>query len=148
MIINLMKSRLYDATQVFFMGVGDAYLGLVDLLSHNGKYLSTPHRTPTNNRPENCTDPDSIVECLIGFVADTTIQSIKRATDDTISDWYYAVRPPSPSPCSHNPILTSPSIPEFSSKTAISSGTQAANANSAANSATWCNRRATRSTRC
>lgn len=63
-----------EATQVFLMGVGDAYLGLVDLLSHN----------------ENCTDPDSPVECLIGFVAETTIQSIKRATDDTISSWYYS----------------------------------------------------------
>jgi histone deacetylase 6 len=56
------------------MGIGDAYLGLVDLLSHN----------------ENCTDPDSPVECLIGFVGETTIQSIKRATDDTISSWYYS----------------------------------------------------------
>ncbi|KAI4631312.1 hypothetical protein J4E83_002843 [Alternaria metachromatica] len=63
-----------EATQVFFMGIGDAYLGLVDLLSHN----------------ENCTDPDSPVECLIGFVGETTIQSIKRATDDTISSWYYS----------------------------------------------------------
>jgi hypothetical protein len=40
---------------------------------------------------ENCTDPDSPVECLIGFVGETTIQSIKRATDDTISSWYYSV---------------------------------------------------------
>ncbi|PZC92245.1 AcuC, Deacetylase, histone deacetylase and acetoin utilization protein [Pyrenophora tritici-repentis] len=62
-----------EASQVFFMGIGDAYLGLVDLLSHN----------------ENCTDPGSRVECLIGFVAETTIQSIKRAADDFISTWYY-----------------------------------------------------------
>ncbi|KAH7089892.1 putative histone deacetylase [Paraphoma chrysanthemicola] len=62
-----------EATQVFFMGIGDAYLGLVDLLS----------------RYENCTDHDSVVECLIGFVAETTIQSIKRTTDDTIADWYH-----------------------------------------------------------
>lgn len=62
-----------DATQVFFMGVGDPYLGLVDLLSHN----------------ENTTEPDSPVECLIGFVNGTTMQSVKRATDDTISHWYF-----------------------------------------------------------
>ncbi|KAF2826405.1 hypothetical protein CC86DRAFT_351075 [Ophiobolus disseminans] len=62
-----------EATQVFFMGIGDAYLGLVDLLSNH----------------DNCTKHDSIVECLIGFVAETTIQSIKRATDDTIANWYY-----------------------------------------------------------
>ncbi|KAH3955578.1 hypothetical protein HBH64_124100 [Parastagonospora nodorum] len=64
----------HDATQVFFMGIGDAYAGLVDLLSNY----------------ENCTEPDSVVECLIGFVAETTIQSIKRPTDDTIALWYHA----------------------------------------------------------
>lgn len=40
---------------------------------------------------ENCTELDSIVECLIGFVADSTIQAIKRATDDYIANWYYTV---------------------------------------------------------
>jgi histone deacetylase 6 len=34
---GLTSGRPYDATQVFFMGIGDAYLGLVDLLSLNGK---------------------------------------------------------------------------------------------------------------
>ncbi|KAF2129034.1 hypothetical protein P153DRAFT_357507 [Dothidotthia symphoricarpi CBS 119687] len=63
----------YDATQVFLMGIGDAYLGLVDLLSLN----------------ENCTEPDSPIACLIGFVAETAIQSIKRPTDDTIASWYF-----------------------------------------------------------
>lgn len=33
---NANVKRPHDATQVFFMGIGDAYLGLVDLLSHNG----------------------------------------------------------------------------------------------------------------
>ncbi|KAF1844706.1 uncharacterized protein K460DRAFT_284171 [Cucurbitaria berberidis CBS 394.84] len=64
----------HDATQVFFMGIGDAYLGLVDLLSHN----------------DHTTELDSPVECLIGFVADTTIQAIRRATGDTIANWYHA----------------------------------------------------------
>ncbi|KAH8716962.1 hypothetical protein GQ44DRAFT_775716 [Phaeosphaeriaceae sp. PMI808] len=64
----------HDATQVFFMGIGDAYLGLVDLLSNN----------------EQCSESESVIECLIAFVAETTIQSIKRATDDLIADWYYA----------------------------------------------------------
>jgi hypothetical protein len=45
---------------------------------------------------ENCTDPDSVIACLIGFVAETTIQSIKRTTDDTIAAWYYAVSTPEP----------------------------------------------------
>ncbi|KAF2471383.1 uncharacterized protein BDR25DRAFT_26767 [Lindgomyces ingoldianus] len=62
-----------DATQVFLMGVGPAYLGLLDLLSNS----------------ENCTEADSVIQCLIGFVADTVIQSIKRATDDNIASWYY-----------------------------------------------------------
>ncbi|KAF2688822.1 hypothetical protein K458DRAFT_384988 [Lentithecium fluviatile CBS 122367] len=62
----------YDATQVFFLGIGAAYIGLVDLL---GRY-------------ESCTEDDSIVQGLIGFVADTPIQSIKRPTDDYIGTWY------------------------------------------------------------
>ena len=76
------------------MGIGDAYLGLVDLLSHNGKMC--PGATPSVSRKsltlqENCTDSGSRVECLIGFVAETTIQSIKRAADDFISTWYFEV---------------------------------------------------------
>jgi histone deacetylase 6 len=78
------------------MGVGDAYLGLVDLLSNNGEHLIILPTKPFTNISENCTDPDSVVECLIGFVAESTIQSIKRATDDTIANWYYAVRCPYP----------------------------------------------------
>ena len=76
------------------MGIGDAYLGLVDLLSHNGKHLlleiSLPR--PRNLRnAENCTEGDTVVQYLIGFVADTTIQSVRRATDDSISAWYHEV---------------------------------------------------------
>ncbi|KAF1970095.1 hypothetical protein BU23DRAFT_214609 [Bimuria novae-zelandiae CBS 107.79] len=63
----------HDATQVFFMGIGSAYTGLVELLSKN----------------EACTGDNSVVECLIGFVANTSIQSVKRATDDRVADWYY-----------------------------------------------------------
>ncbi|KAF2710887.1 putative histone deacetylase [Pleomassaria siparia CBS 279.74] len=63
-----------DATQVFLMGIGAAYVGLVDLLS----------------RFDATTESDSIVECLIGFVADCAINSIKKPTDDHIGTWYYA----------------------------------------------------------
>lgn len=73
------------------MGVGDAYLGLVDLLSQNGKLPPIVLRLEALNVLENCTDPDSPVECLIGFVAESTIQSVKRATDDTIASWYHSV---------------------------------------------------------
>ncbi|KAL1601458.1 Histone deacetylase hda1 [Paraconiothyrium brasiliense] len=64
----------FEATQVFFLGIGSAYIGLVDLLRNN----------------ETCTDDNSIVESLIAFVADTSIQSIKRATEDNVADWYYS----------------------------------------------------------
>ncbi|PVH99637.1 hypothetical protein DM02DRAFT_614881 [Periconia macrospinosa] len=64
----------HEATQVFFMGIGSAYLGLVDLL---GTY-------------ENCTEEGSVIESLIGFLSDTTLQSIKRPTDDNIGLWYHA----------------------------------------------------------
>ena len=40
---------------------------------------------------ENCTERGGVVECLIGFVAETMLQSIKRATDDQIAQWYYNV---------------------------------------------------------
>lgn len=87
--------RPYDATQVFFMGIGDAYLGLVDLLSIYGKH-QTPSEHDNANSQEQCTEPDGAVELLIGFVAETTIQSIKRTTDDTIANWYYTVSPSLP----------------------------------------------------
>lgn len=40
-----------------------------------------------------CTDDNSVVEGVIAFVADTSLQSIKRTTDDSIAvaDWYYTV---------------------------------------------------------
>jgi hypothetical protein len=74
------------------MGIGDAYIGLVDFLSNYGKLTyRDEQRTKLMISSEDCTDPDSVVECLIGFVAETTIQSIKRPTDDTIAHWYHAV---------------------------------------------------------
>ncbi|KAK7182955.1 histone deacetylase [Paraphaeosphaeria sporulosa] len=65
----------HQATQVFFLGIGSAYIGLIDLLGNN----------------EACTDDNGVVEGVIAFVADTSLQSIKRATDDSIAvaDWYY-----------------------------------------------------------
>lgn len=73
------------------MGIGDAYLGLVDLISHNGKSPLHTSLWININFAENTSEPDSPVECLIGFVTGGTLQSIKRATDDTIATWYYAV---------------------------------------------------------
>ncbi|KAF1997240.1 hypothetical protein P154DRAFT_579163 [Amniculicola lignicola CBS 123094] len=64
----------YDASQVYLMGIGGAaFYGLVDMLSNN----------------ENCTDPYTGIKHIIGFVADSGIRSIKRATDDNIGHWYY-----------------------------------------------------------
>ncbi|KAF3032753.1 Histone deacetylase hda1 [Didymella heteroderae] len=63
-----------NATQVFFMGIGDAYLGLVDLLSRN----------------ETTTEETSKLELIIGFVAESAISSVKRInTDDDIGLWYH-----------------------------------------------------------
>ncbi len=53
-------------------------------------FLKIRGAMPTNYA-ENTTEMESPVECLIGFVAETTILSIKRATDDTIPAWYHAV---------------------------------------------------------
>ncbi|KAF2660148.1 hypothetical protein K491DRAFT_589511 [Lophiostoma macrostomum CBS 122681] len=63
-----------DATQVYLMGIGAAYLGLVDLLSLN----------------ENTTVEGTGVEHLIGFVSETPVHSIKRTTDDSIANWFFA----------------------------------------------------------
>ncbi|OSS47788.1 hypothetical protein B5807_06562 [Epicoccum nigrum] len=62
-----------DATQVFLMGIGDAYHGLVDLLSRN----------------ESTTEEGSRIELVVGFAADSTLQSIRRPTDDDIGTWYF-----------------------------------------------------------
>ena len=76
------------------MGFGAAYLGLVDLLSNFGtvspRYSTIPLLIAIF--VENCTEPESVIQCLIGFVSETSIQSIKRATDDNIASWYHAVR--------------------------------------------------------
>ncbi|KAL5114205.1 Histone deacetylase hda1 [Pleosporales sp. CAS-2024a] len=83
----------HDATQVFFMGIGEAYIGLVDLLSNYGKFSMMRIDLVSKivmEYTENCTESDSVVECLIAFVAGTPIQPIKRPTDDSIGMWYHA----------------------------------------------------------
>lgn len=40
---------------------------------------------------ENTTEPETGIEHLIGFVCETPIYSIKRATDDNIGHWFYEV---------------------------------------------------------
>jgi histone deacetylase 6 len=53
-----------------------------------------------NFHAESTTEPTG-VQHLIGFLSETPIQSIKRATDDYISSWFYDVRLPRPpsTPC-------------------------------------------------
>ncbi|KAF2280344.1 putative histone deacetylase [Westerdykella ornata] len=63
----------HDATQVFLMGIGTPYTGLVELLSNNG--MSTTE--------------DNGVQHLIGFISGSPIPSIRRATDDYIPLWFY-----------------------------------------------------------
>jgi histone deacetylase 6 len=65
----------HGATQVFLMGVGDAYLGLVDLIGRN----------------ESTTEEGSKIDMLIGFLAASTIQSVRRPTEDDVATWYYQV---------------------------------------------------------
>lgn len=40
---------------------------------------------------ESTTEDGSKIELVIGFAADSTIQSIRRPTDDEIGTWYYDV---------------------------------------------------------
>jgi len=79
------------------MGIGDGYLGLVDLLSHHGMHHAPViplGRRDNTDCAENITEHDSSVECLVGFVAETTIQSVRRHADDSIQSWYYDVSSP------------------------------------------------------
>ncbi|KAF2145942.1 uncharacterized protein K452DRAFT_220067 [Aplosporella prunicola CBS 121167] len=63
--------ELGENTSIFFMGVGAAYAGIIDLLGEN----------------DHCTDA---VKHCIAFLADNPLQSIKKLTDDYIGNWYHA----------------------------------------------------------
>ncbi len=83
--------RLADSSHVFLMGIGDAYGGLVELLSNNGKHYSHPPaqaQTKSAHRPENTTGK---VTYVISFVAENSLQAVTRPTDDSVSGWYYQV---------------------------------------------------------
>ena len=71
------------------MGIGDAYHGLVDLLSRNGNILSNVRLLLT--LLESTTEEGSRIELVVGFAADSTLQSIRRPTDDDIGTWYFMV---------------------------------------------------------
>lgn len=59
-----------DAEYLFFLGIGDAYNGLMNLL----------------NLDENITDS---TDFIYSFIADNTLQSVRKSTDDgLVSDWY------------------------------------------------------------
>ncbi|OCK79599.1 hypothetical protein K432DRAFT_63137 [Lepidopterella palustris CBS 459.81] len=62
-----------ESTDVFLMGVGAAYSGLIELLS----------------RHESCTDESSPIRSVISFVAENPLQSVKRPADDYIGNWYH-----------------------------------------------------------
>ncbi|KAI9689327.1 MAG: Histone deacetylase hda1 [Bathelium mastoideum] len=63
--------EIYESTHVFLLGIGDAYLGLINLLSSQ----------------ESCTDR---VTFVISFVAETPLNRIRRATDeDMMARWFY-----------------------------------------------------------
>lgn len=61
---------LGDNTHKFFMGVGAAYSGILDLMGEN----------------DDCTKE---TDHIFAFVAENSLQSIKKLTDDYIGHWYY-----------------------------------------------------------
>jgi len=78
------------------MGIGAAYSGLIDLLGRHGKesLTVTPNvRFVSNMRffTESCTDDSSPIRCVISFVAENALQSVKRPADDYIGNWYHQV---------------------------------------------------------
>ncbi|OJD28706.1 histone deacetylase [Diplodia corticola] len=61
---------LGENTHKFFMGVGAAYGGILDLLGEND-------------------DCSKETDHTFAFIAENSLQSIKKLTDDYIGDWYY-----------------------------------------------------------
>ena len=63
--------EVHESTHVFLLGIGDAYLGLINLLSNQ----------------ESCIDRITFV---ISFVAETPLNKIRRATDEeNVARWFY-----------------------------------------------------------
>ncbi|KAF1810231.1 hypothetical protein P152DRAFT_105032 [Eremomyces bilateralis CBS 781.70] len=59
-----------ENSHVFLMGVGAAYLGILDLISTN----------------ETCTDQ---ITGVISFISNQALLSVRRPTDDNIATWYW-----------------------------------------------------------
>jgi histone deacetylase 6 len=72
------------------MGIGDAYHGLVDLLSRNGNILPDVW-LQLLTLLESTTEEGSRIELVVGFAANSTLQPIRRPTDDDIGTWYFMV---------------------------------------------------------
>ena len=63
--------EVQESTHIFLLGIGDAYLGLMNLL----------------NNQESCTDR---ITFFISFVAETPLNRIRRATnDELVARWFY-----------------------------------------------------------
>ena len=77
------------------MGIGAAYSGLIDLLGRHGResLTITPNVWFVSNEifTESCTDDSSPIRCVISFVAENALQSVKRPADDYIGNWYHQV---------------------------------------------------------
>lgn len=59
-----------NAHDLFILGIGDAYTGLINLMNTN----------------ERCTE---YIDYIFSFVAENVLQSVRRSTDDTVSEWYW-----------------------------------------------------------
>lgn len=79
-----------EAEYLFIIGIGDAYSGLIHLFNNNGSPAHLSAVLSANRKPEHCTDS---IDFIFSFVAENVLQSVRRQTDDYVSDWYYKVRP-------------------------------------------------------
>ena len=63
--------EVHESTHIFLLGIGDAYLGLINLISNQ----------------ESCTDRITFV---MAFVAESPLNRVRRATDEEIlARWFY-----------------------------------------------------------
>ncbi|KAH7025471.1 histone deacetylase [Macrophomina phaseolina] len=80
---------LGDNTHKFFIGVGAAYSGILDLMGENGKYTRSLLWALDETNKSASDDCTKETDHIFAFVGENSLQSIKKLTDDYIGHWYY-----------------------------------------------------------
>ena len=93
--------RCNDATDIFFIGVGDAFHGITHLLMNRGTHpiaLTNIHHTTNLTSVEHCFQRTAGV---INFVAENPLRPVHSQNIYWLSKWYIEVFLPSPTSKAH-----------------------------------------------